>query len=480
LTTDLLLGIDIGTTKAKVGAFDLEGQLIASSDCGYPLSTVARENAAEQQPQAWWSATVQSLNEICGQIDPARIVALSVGGQGPTLVALSSDLEPVYPALTWMDLRATKEAEFLSEHIGRTLPPHFFMPKAMWFKANRADAYAKTRWFCQSWDYVSARMMDSLVVSYAPGIAPWDKTLIEASEMDPLKFPQPRMMGEVLGELTSSAAKATGLPAGIPIVGGISDFFEGLIGSGAIRPGLALDNGGTSGAFSVCWDKKIEGQGLLTVPSFMDGFWHVGGPVSTSGKALDWWIESVLMQDLDHDSIVEWAAKVPAGSDRLIFLPYLAGERAPIWDPQARGSFFGLSLDHDRAHMTRAILEGVAYTLCHLIELIEIAGGEVLEIRSNGGQSRSEFWSRIKADATGRKVVMPVNSDSPMLGAAIIAGVGIEVFGNFVEGSEKMAKPRAVIEPNEDAHARYQELFAIYRDLYPQIKPLYQKLNQIL
>ncbi len=479
MTRDLLLGVDVGTTQTKVAAFDLTGRLVASARAGYPLFTDPLTNAAEQDPDDWWAAVCRAIREVAGEIAPNRLLAVSVGGQGPTLVALDEKLRPVHRAMTGIDQRAGREAATLGERIGRKLPAYFFVPKTMWLKANRPEAYAAARWFCQSWDFVAARLLGELVVSYSPGIAPWTAELIEAGELDAAKFPTPRRMGERLGQVSAEAARETGLPEGLSVVGGISDFFEGLIGSGALSPGLACDNGGTTQGFSVCWDAPLDGQGLLKFPSFIEGGWYVGGPVSTTGKALDWWLESVLGCAPGDYSALESAWAVAPGSERLIFLPYLSGERAPIWDMQARGMFFGLSLSHRREHLTRAVLESVAYTLCHLIECFEAAGGQVLEIRACGGQAKSEAWCRLKADATGRRVVVPEITDAPVLGAAIIAGVGGGAFGSFADGARQMARPRAAIEPDEATHARYSTLFGIYRDLYPQVRPLYERLSSV-
>ena len=478
MTRDLLLGVDVGTTLTKVGAFDVEGRLVAFNSDGYPLETNMETNAAEQNPADWWTAAAKSIRKVVNKVEADRILAISIGGQGPTLVALNENLEPVSPALTWMDLRATLEAQKLGE-AGFKLPPHLFMPKSMWLKTNRHDAYKATKWFCQAWDYVAAQLIGELVVSYSPGIAPWTPELIEAAELDPSKFSSPKLMGDVLGQVSLQAARDTGLKAGTPVIGGISDFFEGVIGSGAVSRGQAIDNGGTSGAFSVCWHERLENQALLSMPSFMEGMWHAGGPVSTSGKALDWWIEEILEHGQDDYTALEAAAAVPAGSERLIFLPYLAGERAPIWNPQARGVFFGLSLDHKQAHLTRSILEAVAFTLCHLIDHIEIAGGQVNEIRSIGGQAKSETWCQIKADATGRRVTIPEITDTPMLGAATIAGVGIGVFDNFRDGAKKMSRLNKVIEPDLERHEHYKDLFEIYQELYKQVLPLYERMSKI-
>lgn len=479
MTRDLLLGIDAGTTQLKAAVFALDGRLVASARASYPISVNSETNAAEQDPADWWQAAVTAIGAALAEIDTRRLAALAVGGQGPTVVALDGSLRPIGPALTWMDLRATAEAAHISHLAGRTIPAYFFLPKVMWLKRARPEVYAATQSFCQAWDYVATQLAGALVVSSSAGIAPWPPDLIAASGLDPVKFPAWRPMGECLGAVCAAAARATGLPEGLPIVGGISDFFEGLIGSGAVERGVACDNGGTSQGFSVCWDAPLTADGLLKFPSFVAGQWYVGGPVSTTGKALDWWLTAVLDAAEGDYSALDDAAAVPPGSERLVFLPYLAGERAPLWDPGARGVFFGLSLGHRRAHLTRSILEAVAYTLCQLIECFQTAGGQVLEIRACGGQARSPLWCRIKADATGCRVVVPQVIDAPVLGAAIIAGVGAGVYDGFVTGARQMTRPCDIYQPDPTQHAQYAALYGVYRDLYPQLRSMYSRLNSL-
>lgn len=473
----LLMGIDVGTTQTKVGIFHLDGRLAAMASARYPSRFDAATNAAEQAPDDWWAAAVDAIRQALAEINPSRLLAVSVGGQGPTVVALDEALDPVAPALTWMDSRAAPVARQLSLRVGRPLPLHAFIAKAVWMKQARPEAYAAARWFCQSWDFVAGRLISGPVASTSPSIAPWSDEWIAAAELDEAKFPALRAMGEPVGRVMAQAARATGLPVGLPVIGGISDYFEGLIGCGALSPGIASDNGGTSQSFNVCWNAPVEAEGTFSNSSFVEGLWYVGGPASTTGKALDWWREAVLGRNLEDWSLLEEAEAAPPGSDRLIFLPYLAGERAPLWDPLARGAFFGLSLQHGRGHLTRAILESVAYTLCHLIEKIEAAGVSIREIRACGGQARSSAWCRIKADATGQRVAVPEVTEAPVLGAALIAGVGMGVFPDYAVGADRMVRIRTAFEIDEENHARYQNLYRIYRDLYPALQPLYVRLN---
>lgn len=477
MTEPLLLGIDVGTTRAKVGAFHLDGRPAAMRVAAYPHALIADGDAAEQDPREWWAHIRRALSETLNEIDASALLGVCVGGQGPTLVAVDESLEPVANALTWMDRRAVRQAQELTARAGRFVPPHAFIAKAMWLSEMRPEAYTRTRWFCQAWDFVASQLVERAVVSMSPGVAPWDAELVAASVLDADKFPQAQRMGELVGKVSAQAAQATGLPDGLPVVGGITDYFGGILGSGAVCRGIACDNGGTSQSFNVCWDARLDVRGIFCVPSFETGYWYIGGPASTTGRALDWWRHEILGTDAADWTVVDAAAAVPPGSDSLIFLPYLAGERSPIWDSQARGVFFGLNLNHQRQHLTRAILEAVAYTMRHVQEHIEHSGAAIHEIHCCGGQASSELWCQIKADVTGCRVIVPEVIEAPVLGAAIIAGVGVGAFENFTQGAMNMVRPRRVIEPDDEHHTRYQEMYALYRELYQAVQPLYRRLK---
>ncbi|HBY95669.1 MAG TPA: hypothetical protein DEP84_17230, partial [Chloroflexi bacterium] len=257
MSRELLLGVDVGTTQIKAGLFGLDGRPLAIASEGYRLSFDAASTTAEQDPSDWWTATVRALRRVVAGSNLDALLALSVGGQGPTVVALDGALKPVHPALTWLDRRAKREWQLLSELSGQPLPPHAYVPKVCWLKTERPDVYAATTFFSQAWDFVAAQLIEELIVTTAPGIAPWADELLGAAGLDAAKFPPLRRFGSPIGRVTEAAARVTGLPAGLPVVGGTSDFFEGLLGSGAVQPGVACDNGGTSQSVNVCWDAPL-------------------------------------------------------------------------------------------------------------------------------------------------------------------------------------------------------------------------------
>lgn len=479
MTGPLLLGIDVGTTRVKVGAFGIDGRAAAMRVANYPDALRTDGDAAEQDPREWWQHVVRAIRETTAQVEPGAILGVCVGGQGPTMVAVDETLTPVAPALTWMDRRAAGHAQTLTERAKRTVPSHSFLAKVMWLSEANPDAYARARWFCQAWDFVAMQLTGEPVVSTWASVTPWDAGLVQTSELDERKLPEMREMGQRVGSVTSRAAELTGLPQGLAVIGGITDYFGGILGSGAVGRGVACDNGGTSQSFNVCWDEPLAAQGIFCIPSFDGRSFYLGGPTFTSGRALDWWRSDVLYAEPDDWSMVEQAGAAQDGSERLIFLPYLAGERAPLWDTTARGIFFGLALNHTRAHMTRAILEAVGYSIRHIMDQIETAGARVDEIHCCGGQATSELWCRIKADVTGTRIVVPQVTEAAVLGSAMIAGVGVGVFEDFGRGARAMMRPQQVIEPNRENHARYQDLYGVYRELYTSVKPLYAKLNVV-
>jgi len=380
-----LLGIDVGTTRAKVGVFDMDGRVVALDTVAYAPAVAPEPGAAEQDAWEWWAEIIGALRRALVQININDLLGIAVNGQGPTLVALDESLRPTAPALTWLDSRSARYAQTLGKQTQRFVPSHSFLAKAMFLADSNPAAFAASRAFVQAWDFIASQLVGEAVVSSAAGVLPWDDLLLVASELPPEKFPLVRRMGEQVGVVTADAAEATGLPQGLPVIGGITDYFGGILGAGAVRCGVACDSGGTSSGLNVCWNESLFVKGIFCMPSFEPGMYYIGGPASTTGRALDWWRSDVLGAAADDWTSVDAAASVRAGSEGLIFLPYLAGERAPLWDAEARGVFFGLSLKHGRAHMTRAVMEGVAFALCHIAETITDAGASIDAIHCCGG-----------------------------------------------------------------------------------------------
>ena len=483
MAQDLLIGLDVGTTTAKGAVFTSEGELIRLASRSYPMfSSPGIENSAEADPLKWWQGVVEILKELNDDITPNRVAAISVGSQGPSLIALDKAGEPLATFL-WMDRRAVEEAEILSRNTGRKIDASFFFPKAYWIKRNRPEIYRKTRWFVGCLDYVSYRLTGEANLSVfptAPIFKPWDEDLIQESEFDSSKFPPFSWMGSRLGSVNSEASAATGLPQGTAVIAGCPDFVEALLGTGTVSKGLLCDRGGTSQGLNLCWDREINDQRLFCVPHpIKDGAWNLSGLMSTTGKSLEWYKDNFYGKDVSYESVLEEAGRSSPGAKGLIFLPYLHGERSPIWDNEARGVFFGLSLQHGRGDIARSIIEGVAYGVGQIVRIMGSLGASPTRMMISGSQGRSDLWNQIKADVTGLEVHVPQVLDSEVLGAAVIAGFGVGLYPNMVEASEKMVRTAKIFLPDAGRRDVYGRLLEIYESLYPDLQEEFSKLAKV-
>ncbi|MGH2513348.1 MAG: xylulokinase, partial [Candidatus Limnocylindrales bacterium] len=287
--------------------------------------------------------------------------------------------------------------------------------------------------------------------------------------------------GTRLGELLPEAAAELGLPVGTPVVAGAVDAYASFFGAGLLEPGDAVDTGGTSGGFAVYANRPLAIAGSFCAPAPVPGSWVLGGAMNATGKALDWFGGLVLGGSSERNaglttSLLAEAAVVPAGSGGLVFLPYLAGERSPIWDPDARGAFVGLTLAHTRGHLARAVIEGAALALRHVISPIMAAGADVKDLRVSGGPAQSPVWNQLKADVTGLAVAVPRVAETAVLGAAILAAVGIGAQPNLPTATRAMVAIERRLEPDPLRRATYDEVYEVYAGLYPALAGSFHRL----
>ena len=478
-----LVGIDMGTTQTKCGIFSCEGDLIVQAKSSYPLYSEECEGAGTSEPDDWWEAVQRDLIECAAKASMKDIKGICVGSQGPSLVALDERGNPVRSSLLWLDNRAVTEAEFLSLKIGRHDDPASFIPKALWIKNNEPELFKKIRWFIQPLDYVCYKLTGKIRASISSEhLKPWGEDEISAAGLDRELFPPFIKMGEYLGEVTPEASRLTGIPAGIPVFAGTggADFVEVLVGTATLKKGRICDRGGTSQGVDLCWEKPIENQGMCCVPHpIVEGQFHVGGLMSTTGKALQWYKDLYYGKDVSFEDVMKIAATSPPGSRGLLFLPYLSGARTPWWDPHARGTFVGISLENTRGDFIRAILEGVALGINQVIRIFKSNGVTPSELRTCGGQADSPLWNQVKADITGLTVKVPEISDGEILGLIIIAGKGAGIFKDIIDTAERLVKFTQHYYPQEKNHKRYSELQEIYEELYPSLKNNLAKLSKL-
>ncbi len=464
---EVVLGVDVGTSSLKAGLFTLDGTPLGLAKAEYPLAT-PEEGAEEQDAEDWWSALASVSRELMALLDdPSRLAAISIGGQAPTLVAADADFRPTHPAITWLDQRPADEADRLYAQLGQPVPVWGSWPaQAAWFVHNRPAALRATRWLFGCPDYLASRLTRT-----ASSLLSTPRPELDAARLDMRLLPPLGTPGKVIGHVDAAAADATHLPAGTPVVGGFVDGVLGVLGSGVRRPGDACMNCGTSGTFStVC---------LPPLGYPMMGISILGSATNTSGKALDWFAHQIAPGGASYAELIGEAATTPPGADGLLFLPHLAGERAPERDPHSRAAWVGLTLGHDRRHLLRALLEGVAFSFRSIQDWIESCGADVIDVRCVGGQARSEVWNQIKADVLNRPVLVPSVIEAAVLGAAILAALGIGAYASLEEAIAAMVRVSRRLEPDERNAALYARMLEGYRELYPALRQTNWRLHDI-
>jgi xylulokinase len=466
-----ILGIDLGATEVKAGLVGLDGRLLAMARAGYALQVGHGPGWAEQEPSAWWSALTVAVRALRPP-EPVDVVAIGVDGHGPTLVAVDDHGDATRPAVTFLDTRATSEAAELADATGIrgwALGP---LPAALWLERNEPEIAARTRWYLTTWEWLALRLTGVAAAPLVPGQSTPDASRLIKTGLRLDRRPEPTAMGAVVGRLMPAAAEALGLPSGIPVAGGTNDAFASYLGAGLTRSGDAYDPGGSAGGFGVYWHEPVEVPGAFVTPAPLEGLYSVGAAMAATGRALDWFRDGVAAGGVSTERLLEEAGTTPPGADGVVFLPYLAGERSPIWDPDATGAFVGLSLAHGRAHLVRAILEASALAIRHVAEPMVAAGVAVSAMRVCGGPARSETWNQIKADVTGFPVLVPAVLETAVLGSAMLGAVGIGASADVATAVRTMTRIERRLEPRAEHRATYDRAFEVYRGLYPALRPV--------
>lgn len=457
-----VLGIDLGTTEAKAALVGLDGRLVGLGRAPYPTD-LGPDGRAEQDPRDWYAAVTTAVRSL----DAGRHEVLAVCGvaQGPTLALVDATGEPVRPAITWRDRRAGGGGFGL-------------LPKMAWVAREDPAVARRATWLLSAWDALGLWLSGEAMTTLQGHESAVAAAALEAAGVRPSQVPAGRAFGSVLGALHPAAAEAMGLRAGMPVIAGVNDGTASMLGAGLHAAGDAVDTGGTSGGIGIYADRPIELPGVFVAPAPIPGLWVVGGATAATGAAVDWLRGTVLGDRWSTDELFAAAASVPAGADGLVFLPYLAGERAPIFDDEARGAFVGLTLSHGAGHLARAVLEGGAFAVRHVAGPILAAGIPLGELRIAGRPTPGDLWARIKGDVLGVPVAIPTVGDTAVLGAAILAGVGVGAVPDLASGVAAMTSVARRIEPDRGNRARYDDMFAIYRDLYPALKPSFDALRR--
>jgi len=498
-----LLGIDIGTSGTKTLLIAESGEPLASATAEYPLHT-PRPGWAEQDPHEWWNATVATIREVLARagIDGADVRGIGLSGQMHGSVFLDAQGEVLRPALLWCDQRTAAECEWITERVGAarvvelTSNPvltGFTAPKIVWLRRHEPQTYARVRKVLLPKDYIRYRLCGEFAteVSDASGTSlfhvrerRWATEMLDAIEIPTEWMPDCFESPVVSARISAEAAAATGLRAGTPVVGGGGDQAAGAVGNGIVEPGIVSSTVGTSGVvFAYSEAPSVDPElRLHTFCHAVPGKWHQMGVMLSAGGSLRWYRDALAAAEREvaaalgvdpYDLIAREAAGAPPGCEGLLFLPYLTGERTPYPDPYARGVFFGLSLRHDRRHLARAVLEGVAYGLRDSFEILAGMDVPIRQVRASGGGARSALWRQIQADVTGREHVTLNVDEGPAFGVALLAGVGTGVWSSVPEACRATIRVVDRCPPDPERHALYDRYYPIYRGLYAALKPLF-------
>ncbi|HEX2766207.1 MAG TPA: xylulokinase [Candidatus Limnocylindria bacterium] len=492
----LLLGIDVSTTATKAILVDPDGAVrgIGSAEYGYDIP---RPGWSEQDPALWWDGARTAIRAALSAagVDGAEVGAVGLTGQMHGSVLLDAADEPVRPAILWNDQRTAAECDAIRSAIGAARLVEvtgndaltgFTAPKLLWVRHHEPDAWARVTGVMLPKDYLRLRLTGERAVDKADGAGTllfdlagrdWSADVLRALDLDPALFPPTFEGPEITGRVTAAAAEATGLRAGTPVVAGGGDQSANAVGVGVVDRGSAALSLGTSGVVFAATDRPlVEPAGRVhafchAVPDR----WHLMSVMLSAAGSLRWYRDA-LAPGVDFGDLASEAGSVAPGSDGLMFLPYLTGERSPHPDPLARGAFVGLTVAHERRHLTRAVLEGVAFGLRDGLDLMRAAGMPAPEaLRASGGGTASPVWRRILADVLGTPLVGVGTTEGAAFGAALLAGPAAGAFASVTEAASSVVKVTPMAEPGPDA-ARYAELHATYRELYPALAPVFPRL----
>ncbi len=470
------LGIDIGSSELRAGLIAADGHAVGVGRRAHAMDVEPDGGIAEQDPDDWWAGLGTVVGELLeGAGEEIDVAGICVDGHGPTLSAVDREGRPARPAITWLDQRARPEAAELTAATGLAGWALGVLPAALWLERHEPAAAAATAWYLNSWEALTLRLTGEARTTLAaaqawPGSADLQALGLATSRLAPT-IPS----GQIVGGLRAAAARALGLKQGTPVVAGLVDAFASFHGAGLLEPGDAVDVGGSAGGFGVYSDTPVVVAGSFTTPAPLDGRFVVGGAMAATGRALDWFRVDVLSGAMSHEALLAEAATSTPGADGLVFLPYLAGERSPIWDSAARGAFVGLTLSHGRAEMTRAVLEAAALAIRHVATPILEAGVGVRAMRVAGSPARSELWNQVKADVTGFPVEVPRVLETAIMGSAILAATGVGAQPDIPTAIRAMTSIEQRLEPDPERRTVYDRAYDAYTSLYPALRPIFDR-----
>ena len=500
-SSQAVLGIDVGTTAVKAMLLSADGVVLAETEVEQPID-VPRPGWTEQHPDMWWRNTVLAVRNTLQLADQGghrvELAAIGLSGQMHSSVFLDADGEVIRPALLWNDARTTPQRHHITDVLGLlglystvgNLPLEgFTAPKLLWLKQNEPDNYARLSTLLLPKDYIRYRISADYATEPSDAAGTllfdirrrlWSEPMLRALEVDAGILPRVVESTEISGVVSPAAASELGIHAGVPIVGGGADNAAGAVGCGATDTSVMQVSIGTSGAVVLPANEPhvAEDMNLHTFCHCAPNLWYLMGVIISAGSALRW-LRDTIAPEASYDSLIAEADQVAPGSDGLLFLPYLSGERTPHNDSNARGVFVGLSLAHGRGHLTRSIVEGVCFAMRDSLDLMRRQGVSPSEVRAIGGGARSRTWLQTLANVFGLPLATVQPAGGAALGAALLAAVGCGMFSSIEDAARSCIKTDNAVEPATNLAETYGELYNAYRQLYPALKSSFTTLADI-
>ncbi|AMQ07876.1 xylulokinase [Sporosarcina psychrophila] len=481
----LLLGIDIGTSSCKVAIFKSDGEVVSQSSSHYPIY-YPKPGWVEQNPEEWWMEVCKSIQKCLESklLIDNEIVGIGIAGQGWSAIPVDKEGNCLHNTPIWLDTRATDIISNIASSItdediynvsGNSFSPTYTTPKILWFKKHMPELFNRTYKFLQSNSFIGMKLTGKMSSDrsqnyglhlYNPITYQYDLEMASRFGIPIDKLPEIYQCHEVIGTITEEAAAMTGLKVGIPVIAGGLDAACGALGAGVIQNYETQLQGGQAGGVSICLNEPKTHPKLIFSPHVIPNRWLLQGGTVGGGGALRWFKDE-FGEHLSFDELTKRAEQIPEGSDGVVFLPYLAGERSPLWNPKVKALFYGLSFKETKSHAIRAVLEGVVFSVYHNLLIAKEAGVDIekLDISAMGGAANSMLWIQIYSDVTGCRIKVPSSDTATTLGAALLAGVAVGVYNNFDDAVEQTVKINRQHFPDLNRREKYEESLALYLKL---------------
>lgn len=487
----LYIGADLGTSAVKLLLMDEKGEILNIVSREYPLH-FPHPGWSEQDPEDWFSQTMEGILELTAQCDKSQVAGISFGGQMHGLVILDKEDRVIRPAILWNDGRTAEETDYLNQVIGKeNLSKYtaniafagFTAPKILWVEKHEPENFAAIDKIMLPKDYLAYKLSGNFCtdVSDASGMLLfdvehkcWSRQMMEICHVKEHQLAKIYESYEVVGTLKPQIADRLGLPAQVKVIAGAGDNAAAAVGTGTVGDGTCNISLGTSGTIFIASQKfGVDSNNALHSFAHADGNYHLMGCMLSAASCNKWWMEDILKT---KDFVAEQADINKQGQNHVFFLPYLMGERSPHNDPNARGTFIGLTMDSTRADMTQAVLEGVTFALRDSFEVAKTLGIHIERTKICGGGAKSPLWRQMVADIFNLKVDIIESEEGPGYGAAMLAAVGCGEFSSVQDAADKLVKVVETIEPNPETAAMYEEKYQKFRTIYPAVKGLFPLL----